>query len=111
MRCFGRSPSKGGRRETRAGERTIRRTSTTTQRTNRCTAETEFSVKIRNPQRNVSQLYSGAPESDGILSLAVNGNVISPDVAQGYTVIKRTWNAGDEITLRLPMKIQRIERL
>ena len=72
-------------------------------------AEKEFSVKVRIPNRSVSELYSSTPQSDGITSIALNGSAITPRVEKGYAVITRTWKAGDKIDLVLPMKIQRIK--
>ena len=68
-----------------------------------------FSVRIRAPSRNVSQLYTAAPACDGIASLAVNGAPVTPVVERGYAVLTRTWNAGDKIELVLPMKVQRVK--
>jgi len=68
-----------------------------------------FSVRIRVPNRNVSKLYTGTPQSDGITSISVNGSAITPPVDKGYAVISRKWRAGDKIDLKLPMKVQRIK--
>ena len=68
-----------------------------------------FSVRIRVPNRSVSELYAGTPQSDGITSISVNSSAISPPVDKGYAVINRRWKAGDKIDLKLPMKIQRIK--
>jgi hypothetical protein len=72
-------------------------------------AEKTFSVKVRVPNRSVSDLYGGAPKSNGITSIALNGSAIAPPVEKGYAVITRTWKAGDKIELVLPMKVQRIK--
>jgi len=72
-------------------------------------AEKRFSVKIRVPNRNVSGLYAGTPDSNGIVSIAVNGSAINPAVDKGYATISRTWKAGDRIDLVLPMKVQRVK--
>ncbi len=69
----------------------------------------DFSIRIRVPDRNVSELYTATPESDGIASISVNGIAIEPTIEKGYAVITRTWKAGDTIDLKLPMKIQRIK--
>jgi hypothetical protein len=61
------------------------------------------------PNRSVSELYAGTPQSDGITSISVNGSAITPPVDKGYAVISRQWKAGDKIDLKLPMKIQRIK--
>ncbi len=63
----------------------------------------KFSVRIRVPDRSVSELYAGAPACDGITSLSVNGKTIKPNIEKGYAVIKRKWKAGDRIELKLPM--------
>ena len=68
-----------------------------------------FSVRVRVPNRSVSELYVGTPNSDGITSISVNGSVIRPPIEKGYAVITREWRAGDKIDLKLPMKVQRIK--
>ena len=68
-----------------------------------------FSVKVRVPNRSVSDLYTGSPESDGITSISVNASAITPRIEKGYAVITRRWKAGDKIDLVLPMKVQRIK--
>jgi hypothetical protein len=73
------------------------------------TTSTRFSVNIRVPDREVSTLYKATPDSDGIVSLAVNGARQKPKTARGYAVLNRTWKAGDRIELVLPMKVQRIK--
>jgi DUF1680 family protein len=71
--------------------------------------EKSFSVRVRVPDRSVSELYTSTPESNGITSLAVNGAAITPTIEKGYAVITRRWKAGDRIDLTLPMKVQRIK--
>jgi len=72
-------------------------------------AEKSFSVKVRVPNRTVSEICTGTPESNGITSIAVNGSAITPAIEKGYAVIARSWKAGDKIDLVLPMKVQRIK--
>ena len=74
-------------------------------------AEKEFSVKVRVPRRDVSDLYTGTPRSDGITSITLNGATIMPPVEKGYAVIRRSWKAGDRIDLVLPMNVQRVKGL
>jgi DUF1680 family protein len=69
----------------------------------------KFSVRIRVPDRDVSDLYTCTPGSDGINSISVNGSAITPAIENGYAVITRDWKAGDKIELVLPMKIQRVK--
>lgn len=72
-------------------------------------AEKKFSVNIRVPNRDVSELYTAKPEADGITSISVNGSAMKPKIEKGYAVIERTWKAGDKIELVLPMKPQRVK--
>jgi DUF1680 family protein len=71
-------------------------------------SQKNFSIKIRVPNRNVSSLYSSAPNSDGITSISVNGMAITPAIEKGYAIITRDWQAGDKIDMVLPMKVQRV---
>jgi hypothetical protein len=70
-----------------------------------------FSIRIRVPNRSVSELYAGMPQSDGIKSISINGSAIRPSVEKGYAMINRRWKAGDKIDLKLPMKVQRIKAI
>lgn len=67
-----------------------------------------FAIRIRMPQRDVSELYSAAPKADGLLSLTVNGKPVKPKTDHGYALIKRSWKAGDRIEFEMPMKVQRV---
>ncbi|HZD06344.1 MAG TPA: hypothetical protein VE173_15645, partial [Longimicrobiales bacterium] len=69
---------------------------------------TEFSLRIRVPNRAVSDLYRMTPDADGIASLAVNGSRVDPPIERGYAVLTRTWKAGDRIELELPLRVQRV---
>lgn len=72
-------------------------------------AETRtFGIRIRVPDRSVSNLYRSSPEANGILSIAVNGSPVEPRVENGYAIINRAWNAGDTIDLVLPLQVQRV---
>jgi DUF1680 family protein len=68
-----------------------------------------FSLKIRVPNRDVSQLYTSTPSANGINSFTLNGSTINPTIDHGYAVITRDWKAGDRIELVLPMKVQRVK--
>jgi DUF1680 family protein len=57
---------------------------------------TEFDVKLRIP---------GWARTFG---LAVNGEAVSATPVNGYVTIRRTWRAGDEIALNLPMEAERV---
>ncbi|MGN6370418.1 MAG: beta-L-arabinofuranosidase domain-containing protein [Phycisphaerae bacterium] len=70
-----------------------------------------FTVKVRVPQRDVSTLYQVTPNADGITSIALNGETITPKIEKGYALITREWKAGDRIDLVLPMKVQRVKAI
>jgi DUF1680 family protein len=71
--------------------------------------EKAFAIHVRAPSRSVSELYTATPDSDGILSLSVNGSATTPVIRNGYAVIERTWKAGDRVELVLPMRVQRVK--
>lgn len=70
-----------------------------------------FTVRVRVPNRQVSELYAATPDANGILSLSVNGTRVKPKIEKGYAVIERTWKKGDRIELELPMRIQRVRAI
>ena len=67
-----------------------------------------FSLRIRVPNRAVSELYARAPEVKGIGALTVNGAAVKPVMEQGYAVITRAWKAGDIVSFTLPLAAQRV---
>ena len=67
-----------------------------------------FTVRVRIPDRMVSDLYVAAPDANGITSMELNGTPIDPPVENGYAVIERTWEPGDRIDLVLPLRVQRV---
>ena len=67
-----------------------------------------FSVHVRVPDRRTSVLYSSTPEVKGLKAFSVNGQPVTPRIEKGYAVITRTWKAGDQIELELPLEVQRI---
>jgi uncharacterized protein len=69
----------------------------------------KFGIRIRVPNRDVSALYTGTPDCDGIHAAKLNGKSISPEIENGYAAIEREWDPGDEISFKLPMRIQRIK--
>jgi len=68
-----------------------------------------FPIYVRVPNRQTSELYTETPAVNGLTSLAVNGEPVTPKIEKGYAVIIRDWKAGDTITLELPMTVQRIK--
>jgi hypothetical protein len=71
-------------------------------------ASREFSIRIRVPNRGVSEIYTATPEANGITSLAVNGTAVRPTIEQAYVVLTRTWRRGDRIELEVPLRVQRV---
>ena len=68
----------------------------------------EFTVYVRIPDRNTSELYDPVPKVNGYNSLAINGNSIQPEIENGYATITRQWEKGDKIEMELPMDVQRV---
>jgi len=67
-----------------------------------------FTVYVRVPNRTTSALYSAVPQVQGLKSISVNGQPITPKITNGYAAIKRLWKKGDHIDVELPMEIQRV---
>jgi hypothetical protein len=67
-----------------------------------------FTVYVRVPNRDTSALYTETPALSGLLSLAVNGQAMTPQIVKGYAVLRRAWKAGDHIDLVLPLEVQRV---
>jgi DUF1680 family protein len=74
-------------------------------------ADRTFSIRVRVPDREVSDIYHNEPKANGILSVKVNGQDIRPPVEKGYAVINRAWKAGDRIHMELPMQVQRVRAI
>ena len=67
-----------------------------------------FTVYVRVPNRQTSELYTEMPEITGLTSISVNGVAIHPAIEHGYAVIRRVWKKGDRVDLELPMEIQKV---
>ncbi|MGA2246847.1 MAG: beta-L-arabinofuranosidase domain-containing protein [Verrucomicrobiota bacterium] len=68
----------------------------------------QFTLHIRVPDRATSALYSETPAVSGLKSFTINGQPFTPKLQNGYACADRKWNAGDTITLEVPMEVQRI---
>ncbi len=66
----------------------------------------EFTVYVRVPNRATSELYTGLPRVGGLLSLSVNGKSVKSQPVNGYVAIRRTWKAGDQVDMMIPMQVQ-----
>ena len=67
-----------------------------------------FTLHIRIPNHEVSELYTTVPEANGVVTITLNGKRIAPPIENGYAVIKRKWKKGDKISINLPMVVQRV---
>ena len=74
----------------------------------RPSAATEFTLKIRIPNRTESELYTAVPDLAGKFAVSVNGKPQSLRVEKGYVSIRRRWKAGDKVALSLPLDVQRV---
>ena len=68
-----------------------------------------FGIRIRVPNRSVSDLYAGDPFANGITSMSVSGKARVRGTDGGYVVITGEWTAGDKIVLLLPMLAHRVK--
>lgn len=71
----------------------------------------KFTLCVRAPDRDVSNLYTATPNADGIESLRVNGQELKPRFQRGYALITRRWQRGDRVELRLPLRVQRVHAI
>ncbi len=74
-------------------------------------AKKKFDISIRVPDRDVSDIYTCVPDSDGISSISVNGSAVAAKIENGYAVLNRSWKVGDKIELVLPMMAQRTKAI
>jgi DUF1680 family protein len=70
-----------------------------------------FALRVRIPNRTVSTLYSTTSDVNGMQSLSVNGQALTPVVEDGYAVIAREWKAGDTVRFELPMLPYRVKAI
>ena len=71
-------------------------------------AAAEFTLKVRIPNRAESELYAATPSLIGKFTLSINGEGQSLPVDKGYASIRRTWKAGDQVAISLPIEVQRV---
>jgi len=70
----------------------------------------KFSVFVRVPNRQTSELYTTVPQVSGLKSLTLNGKpMLNFKTQDGYAVVDRDWKAGDKIEVEFPMEVQRIK--
>lgn len=76
--------------------------------------EQSFSLMLRVPgwardKAVPGDLYHFKGEPNGSVEVAVNGEIIDATFQDGYIDLARTWQAGDRVTLHLPMETRIIE--
>ncbi len=74
---------------------------------------TRFALKIRIPawvrgQVLPSDLYRYVDDTPAPWTLTVNGSPVQPALHNGYAVVDRTWEAGDQVQLELAMPVRRV---
>lgn len=74
----------------------------------------EFTLSIRVPgwARNEAvpgDLYRFSEEMDKTPKYSVNGEEINPEIENGYAVISRSWEPGDEVSIEMPMPVRRVK--
>lgn len=74
---------------------------------------TQFSLKLRIPgwaqnQPVPSDLYRYVSENKDEYIVRINGEVVDSIIDHGYVSLERTWKAGDQIQIYLPMPIRRV---
>ena len=67
-----------------------------------------FALRLRVPNRNTSVLYRTMPEVAGLASISVNGQPVTPEIQDGYVIVRRQWKSGDTVRLDLPLRVQRV---
>ncbi len=72
-----------------------------------------FKIKLRIPgwarhRPMPGNLYRYLDDRHDPVTLAVNGQFVAVDTQQGYATLDRTWKAGDEVHLVLPMLVRRV---
>ena len=73
----------------------------------------DFELCIRIPgwaqnQAVPGDLYRFSSANPEEIALQLNGEQIEPDIQKGYVRIRRAWNRGDMVILRLPMPVRRV---
>lgn len=71
----------------------------------------ELNIRIPGWARNMpiaGDLYKFTGLQNEETSVVVNGNKITPEIRNGFAVIKRDWKYGDVVTVKFPMEVRRI---
>jgi len=76
--------------------------------------ETEFDFHLRVPgwiteEPVPGKLYSFVSDEKPEFTLLINGEPANYSLENGYAVISRTWNKGDQITYELPLEVRELQ--
>lgn len=72
-----------------------------------------FDLHVRIPgwvQNNAvpGDLYRFAKEHAAVIDFTVNGKVVTPEMKNGYAIIKRSWKKGDVVAWTVPMEVREV---
>jgi hypothetical protein len=70
-----------------------------------------FVLRLRSPDRDVSELYTATPAAYGLGPVSLNGRPVPLRVERGYAALDRTWHPGDRLELNLPLPVQRVRAI
>jgi uncharacterized protein len=73
------------------------------------TRSRKFTIKLRVPDRNTSQLYRAVPTVKPAVTAMVNGQPARGQVENGYLVLRRSWSPGDRVDLQFPEAVQKVK--
>ncbi len=73
----------------------------------------KFTLKIRIPGWAMNEAIPGGlykfDDSDSVAyTISVNGEILEPEIENGYAAIYRRWEKGDRISIDLPMPVRRV---
>jgi uncharacterized protein len=76
--------------------------------------DNKFGLKIRIPgwaqnQAVPSDLYQFVDQVNEKYSIKLNGREKSPEVVNGYVVVKNNWKQGDQVEINFPMPVRKIK--
>ncbi|MFH0842289.1 MAG: glycoside hydrolase family 127 protein [Bacteroidota bacterium] len=73
----------------------------------------KFALKIRIPgwalnEANPGGLYKFDDSDSVAYTISLNGDIIEPEIKNGYAAIYRRWEKGDRVSIDLPMPVRRV---
>jgi DUF1680 family protein len=64
------------------------------------------SIRFEGVSDSPFEIFLRVPGWAGNHDFAVNGREMQPEIVAGYAVVSRSWNSGDELTVRFEMPVQ-----